>query len=137
MNGPILRTARFLLLLAVWPLAGGLLGCGEVGQVGEGPGHRRQSLALTPEDEVTLGRKAYAEVLHKSRVLPADHADSRRVTRIGERIAKAAENEPLQREINLRVRGYRFEWEYHVLVDKQINAFCLPGGKVAVFTGLL
>jgi predicted Zn-dependent protease len=69
--------------------------------------------------------------------LPPDSPETRRVTQIGERIAQAADIEPLQREINLRIRGYRFEWEYRVFVDKQINAFCLPGGKVAVFTGLL
>jgi predicted Zn-dependent protease len=126
-----------LLVLAVWPLALGLLGCGEVGQVGEGPGHRRQSLALTPEQEVALGRKAWDEVLHKYRELPPDHPDSQSVRHVGERIARAAKNEPLQREINLRVRGYQFDWDYCVLVDKQINAFCLPGGKVGVFTGLL
>jgi metalloendopeptidase OMA1, mitochondrial len=137
MNRPIVRTAGALLLLALWPLAFGLLGCGEVGTQVEGPGHRRQVLALTPDQEVALGRKAYAEVLRKSRVLPSDNPESRRVTRIGERIARAAEVEPLQREINLRVRGYRFEWEFHVLEDRQVNAFCMPGGKVAVFTGLL
>jgi predicted Zn-dependent protease len=42
----------------------------------------------------------------------------------------------LQREINLR-QGYRFEWEVNVLDKEQVNAFCLPGGKVAVFQGLL
>src|SRR5262249_22219811 len=42
----------------------------------------------------------------------------------------------VRREINLRLEGYRFEWEVNVLEDRQINAFCLPGGKIAVFTGL-
>ena len=40
-------------------------------------------------------------------------------------------------EINLHVSDYQFEWEYSVLDDNQINAFCLPGGKICVFTGLL
>src|SRR5262249_37841225 len=52
-------------------------------------------------------------------------------------IARAAEIEPLQREINLHLRGYKFDWEFNVLQDKRVNAFCLPGGKVAVYTGLL
>jgi predicted Zn-dependent protease len=59
------------------------------------------------------------------------------VRRVGKKIEQAAEIEPLQREINLRMRGVRFQWEFNVLHDRQINAFCLPGGKVAVFTGLL
>jgi predicted Zn-dependent protease len=39
--------------------------------------------------------------------------------------------------MNLRIRGFHFDWEFNVLEDRQINAFCLPGGKVGVFTGLL
>jgi predicted Zn-dependent protease len=58
------------------------------------------------------------------------------VRTVGSRIAEAAAIEPLQREINLHLRGYRFEWEFRVLEDDRVNAFCLPGGKVGVFQGL-
>src|SRR5579864_1103326 len=110
-------------------------GCAPVGQ-GEGPGHRAQELALSPEQEVALGAQAYREILSKSRVVTRG-PDVERVNRVGRRIAKAAEIEPLQREINLRVRGFRFDWEFTVVLERQINAFCLPGGKVVVFSGLL
>jgi predicted Zn-dependent protease len=53
------------------------------------------------------------------------------------RVIRAAGIEPLQREINLHVRGYRFEWEANVIADQRINAFCLPGGKIAVYSGIL
>src|SRR5207248_6465206 len=43
----------------------------------------------------------------------------------------------LMREINLHVEDYPFEWEFNVIDDDHVNAFCLPGGKVAVFSGLL
>src|SRR5262249_18678238 len=62
---------------------------------------------------------------------------TQRVRRVGERIAETVKIEPLMREINLHVEGYPFEWEFNVLEDRQVNAFCLPGGKVAVYTGLL
>jgi predicted Zn-dependent protease len=91
---------------------------------------------LTPEQEIKLGEKAYREILSKSTVVSSG-PEVERVRRVGEKIAQAAEIEPLQREINLRVRGFKFQWEFNVLQDKQINAFCLPGGKVAVFKGLL
>jgi predicted Zn-dependent protease len=119
-------------------LLAGLLttaGCAPGGSEGEGPGHRSQSLALTPDQELSLGTKAYHEVLQKSRVVGGPQAQ--RITQIGSRIARAAEIRPLQREINLRVQGYSWDWEYKLLENSQINAFCLPGGKVAVFTGLL
>lgn len=107
------------------------------GGAGQGPGHRAQRLALTPEQELSLGKQAYQEVLSKARVMRSGPQVDR-VRQVGQRIAKAAAIEPLQREINLHVRDYRFEWEFNVIEDdKTINAFCLPGGKVAVFSGLL
>jgi predicted Zn-dependent protease len=121
-----------LSLLLVSSLA--FAGCGAPNQ--EGPGHRPQTLALTPEQEIALGKQAYQEILGKADVVRGG-PEVERVRRVGERIARAAEIEPLQREINLRLEGYHFEWEFNVLRDKRVNAFCLPGGKVAVFTGLL
>src|SRR5262249_11552156 len=44
--------------------------------------------------------------------------------------------EPLQREINLRVQGWRVGGEVNLLEDRQVNAFSLPGRKIAVFTGM-
>jgi len=35
------------------------------------------------------------------------------------------------------LQGYRFDWRFNVIRSQQVNAFCLPGGRVAVFTGLL
>ncbi|HKI34685.1 MAG TPA: M48 family metallopeptidase [Gemmataceae bacterium] len=113
-----------------------LAGCDTRPQ-GEGPGHRPQELALSPEQELELGRKAYREVLGQSKALPLNSKEVKRVTHVGERIAGTMKIEPLMREINLDVKDYRFEWQFNVLEDKQVNAFCLPGGKVAVFTGLL
>jgi predicted Zn-dependent protease len=106
---------------------------------GEGPGHRRQQLGLRPDEELTLGAQAYQQVLSESRrqILPGDDPQVRRVRAIGSRIVRAAGIEPLQREINLHLKGYRFEWEANVVQDRRINAFCLPGGKIVVFTGIL
>lgn len=116
-----------------------LPGCAPAGQPGggQGPGHRAQSLGLTPQQETSLGRQAYREILAKSRVQSASSPDVQRVRRVGERIAQASAIEPLQREINLRLAGYTFDWEFNLLSDPRVNAFCLPGGKVGVFSGLL
>jgi predicted Zn-dependent protease len=95
-------------------------------------------LALTPEQEIALGERAYREILDKYRSkVFSSGSDVDRVRRVGKKIERAAEIEPLQREINLHMRGVKFQWEFNVLHDRQINAFCLPGGKVVVFTGLL
>jgi predicted Zn-dependent protease len=117
-----------------------LVGCAPVAErPGQGPGGREQPLALSPKQELAVGRRAYRQVMEEygDRVLPADRPEVQRVRRVTERLARASEIEPLQREILLQMRGYRFEWEANVIRDSQINAFCLPAGKVFVFTGIL
>lgn len=107
---------------------------------GEGPGHRQQKLALSPQQELELGRQAYREILANPKeyghVVPPDRPECQRVRMVAQRIIHAAGIEPLQRELNLR-SGYRYEWEVNVLDKPQINAFCLPGGKMCVFKGIL
>src|SRR5262249_57340563 len=69
-------------------------------------------------------------------VTPEDSPETRRIRAVADRIIRAAEIEPLQREMNLR-KGYKFEWDLHVLNKNVVNAFCLPGGKIFVFSGIL
>jgi predicted Zn-dependent protease len=94
---------------------------------------------LRPGEELALGEQAYDEVLQSERrhILPADDPRVRRVRSISGRIVHAAGIRSLQREINLQLEGYRFEWQVNVLADQRVNAFCLPGGKIAVYTGIL
>lgn len=85
----------------------------------------RQGLMLVPAaQERQMGEQAYAEALQKG-PLSKDAVAVARVRRVGERLAAAAERSD-------------FAWEFNLLVEDQtINAWCLPGGKVAVYTGLL
>jgi metalloendopeptidase OMA1, mitochondrial len=116
-------------------------GCAPPSGGGSGPGHRQQPLVLTPEKECDVGEKAYRQILGEAReknvLLSADSPETRRVRRVGERIVKAVQIKPLLREINLNLEGYDFQWTFNVLRSRQINAFCLPCGKVAVFSGLI
>ncbi len=120
-----------------------LSGCQYPSEEGEGPGHREQQLALSPQQELQLGRQTYQEVLNNpekyGKVLPTASSQTQRVRNVASRIIKASEIEPLEREMNLLNfrKGYRFEWEVNVFENRQANAFCLPGGKIAVFTGIL
>src|SRR5262245_54971996 len=59
---------------------------------GEGPGHRRQRLALSPQEELEVGRKAYREILsqYRGRILPADSDEVQRARQVTARIVKAA-----------------------------------------------
>lgn len=84
----------------------------------------RSHLILLPEGtEVQMGIDSYRQVLQKSKV-STNAAATAQVERVGRRIAEATGRQD-------------YRWEFKLLEDKQVNAFCLPGGKVAVYTGIL
>ena len=75
------------------------------------------------EQENSLGLEAYAEAT-KEYPLITSGADYEMVQRVGKRIATASNKD--------------YEWEFRLLrADDTVNAFCLPGGKVAIYTGIL
>jgi predicted Zn-dependent protease len=136
---PTPRTQRVTrAMVFVTALATAAWGCmpPEGGGAGEGPGHRSQTLRLTPQQELSLGRQAYQEILGKSRVVRGG-PDVERARDVARKIIRAATIPELQMEINYRLQGYQWEWDVNVLEDKQVNAFCLPGGRIGVYTGLI
>jgi metalloendopeptidase OMA1, mitochondrial len=84
----------------------------------------RSQIMLLPEgSELAMGLESYRDVLQKAKV-STDPALNAQVARVGQRIAQATGRTD-------------YQWEFKVIEDKQVNAFCLPGGKVAVYTGIL
>lgn len=126
---------RFNAISLIAVLATMAAGC-DIRPSGQGPGRREQVLALRPSQELEIGREAIREIRQKARIVSEGEGVDR-VFRVSRRIAAAIEIKPLQREINLDVDDYRFEWEYVVVDEDQANAFCLPGGKIVVYTALL
>jgi len=85
---------------------------------------REQFIYLSPEKEIEMGVKAFREIL-RSAPLSTNPEVNDLVHRVGRRIADAA-NKP------------EYHWEFAVIEEpSMVNAFALPGGKVAVFTGIL
>ncbi len=85
---------------------------------------RSQLQLVSGDQEVQMGAEAYKEILAKAKI-SADPAANALVTRVGTRIAAATGRTDLP-------------WEFKVIDDPQtVNAFALPGGKVAVYTGIL
>src|SRR5207237_8625231 len=84
---------------------------------------RSQLILISAEEENELGARAFQQVLSKS------HVDGREpvngpVEAVGQRLARVAERPD-------------YKWRFVVIDDpKQQNAFCLPGGKVAVYSGI-
>ncbi len=84
---------------------------------------RKQLLFLSEAQEIAMGRDAYAEVLQAER-RSSDQRLQQIVNRVGGRIATVA-SKP------------EYDWEFTLLESSKQNAFCLPGGKVAVYEGIL
>ncbi|HIO90358.1 MAG TPA: M48 family peptidase [Campylobacterales bacterium] len=85
--------------------------------------NRSQLIMVSPSQEMQLGYNAEQQLLRKSNI-NHNRALNERVRRVGTNIARVA-NQP------------NYRWKFHVVNGKQINAFCLPGGKIFVYTGLL
>lgn len=97
------------------------------------------SLDITQEK--ALGLQAYNEILSQEHALPADADVSRQIRQIAQRlIAKTdAVETALAEEHHMQPQHYArgFDWDVKVIQSDQANAFCLPGGKMAVYTGLV
>ncbi len=88
---------------------------------------RRQLLLVPESQEVQMGVAAYEEVKTKNKI--STNAKYKEVVdRVGQRLAAAAKQQNL---------GTNFDWEFVVIADQTQNAFCLPGGKVAFYEGIL
>ena len=85
--------------------------------------NRSQMIFISQKEEMALGEKSYKESLSQSKIITGTK-DATRIKNIGAKIAKVANRSD-------------FQWEFNLVEDEAINAFCLPGGKVVVYTGIL
>jgi metalloendopeptidase OMA1, mitochondrial len=122
--------------LHLLPLLIGLIAIGAVAMKGcqQGPFGRRQVVALNSQEEAALGAQAFQKVLAESTVV-SNGDIVRAVDRVGKRLEASAANPDVLQA--LRLRPQEFDWEIKVIRSDQVNAFCLPGGKVVVYTGIV
>lgn len=85
---------------------------------------RPAHLGLSQDQETALGMQAFQEVTAQSQVITSGPAYDQ-VVRVTKRLAGAVASDQ------------QLEWQVAVLEDPQQNAFCLPGGKICVYTGIL
>ncbi len=101
-------------------------------QVDVGEASRLRNLVPAGEIESASGQE-YARMLADARskraLAPDDYPQLQRLRAIAQRLI------PIAPRWNDRARGWK--WEVNLIGSNQINAFCMPGGKIAFFTGLL
>ncbi|MBL7952940.1 MAG: M48 family metallopeptidase [Flavobacteriales bacterium] len=96
----------------------------------------RRQLNLVNEGEMmAMANTEYTGFLQENAPLPASNADVTRVRTIGNKLAQAATKFLNDNNASDRIAG--FEWEFNVVNDPTVNAWCMPGGKVVVYTGIL
>ncbi|WP_186756848.1 M48 family metallopeptidase [Echinicola salinicaeni] len=106
-----------------------LYGCATV------PLSGRKQLSLVSNEEVLpMAFQQYNEVKTESKLLTGT-SDGEKVQRVGKRIAAAVETYLNDNGYGDIVEG--FEWEFNLIQDDQVNAWCMPGGKVAFYTGII
>lgn len=97
----------------------------------------RRQLNMLPESEmIGMANTAYGDFLSLNTPLPASDSKAQRVTNVGNNIAAAVE-EFLNQKSSFAKRIEGFEWEFNTVNDATINAWCMPGGKVVVYTGIM
>jgi predicted Zn-dependent protease len=94
---------------------------------------------LTLFSESTLQQQAlteYQSFLSQNKVaVSSSNRDAEMVKRVGTRIAKAITEYYTQKGLASELNGYK--WEFNLVESKEVNAWCMPGGKVVVYSGLL
>ncbi|MCB0793877.1 MAG: M48 family metallopeptidase [Flavobacteriales bacterium] len=96
---------------------------------------RKQMNLLAESEMMAMSVSAYQEFLGENAPLRENDQRVQMVRGIGDRLAKAA-NEYLS-SVGASDRVAGFQWEFNVVEDPAVNAWCMPGGKVVVYTGIL
>jgi predicted Zn-dependent protease len=96
----------------------------------------RNQLSLVSESQVeTLALTQYKQFLSENKVVNPSNKDAQTVTRAGTRIANAITEYYKEKGLTNELQGYK--WEFNLVESKEVNAWCMPGGKVVVYTGIL
>ncbi len=105
------------------------LGCSTVPLTG------RRQLSLVPSSQLlSLAADNYSSVLNESKVVK-NTSEAAMIQRVGGNIKRAVEQYMAQNNLTELLNG--FKWEFTLIDDPTVNAWCMPGGKVAFYTGIL
>lgn len=97
--------------------------------------NRKQTNLLPESTLIEMSKDQYAAFLAEATVLPDSDPRAQRVKRVGEKIKDATESFLTSKGYGKRIEG--FEWEFKTVEEDVVNAWCMPGGKVVVYTGIL
>lgn len=95
----------------------------------------RRQMKLIPDSQlITLANQEYSKFLAANPALPANDSNVVLVRKVGGKISAAIQKYLAEHKQSKRIAGYK--WEFNVVQSNTVNAWCMPGGKVVVYTGL-
>lgn len=122
-----MKVYRVLTILAIVAF---VVGCSKI------PISGRRQVNLVPESQmIGMSQQAYTDFLSASAMVESTDRDAEMVHNVGMKIAAAVEEYLAKHGQSKRVEG--FEWEFNLVDDPTVNAWCMPGGKVVFYTGIL
>ncbi len=95
---------------------------------------RRQLNLVNDTEVMNLSLTQYDQFI-KSNKVSANKIETERIKRVGNKIAVAVGKFFVEKGLPNYLDGYK--WEFNLIEDKSVNAWCMPGGKVVVYTGIL
>jgi len=113
----IILSFAFLISCAVVPMTG-----------------RKQFVAIPSSQMIALSNESYSKVLAEGK-LSNNSAYVNRVRKVGQRLTAAVETYLQQNNLQSAIAGYN--WQYNVLVSEELNAWCMPGGQIVYYEGIL
>ena len=116
-----------LMVLAIGAFV--LVGCSTVPITG------RKQLDLVPDSTMLATSFQEYDKFLKEHKLSTNKEETQMVKRVGTRIEKAVEQYFKEKGLSDQLDGYA--WEFNLVEDREANAWCMPGGKVVVYTGIL
>lgn len=97
--------------------------------------HRTQVKLVPTQELVTSSFQSYDTLIKESQ-LSTNRSEVAMLNTVGQRLSTATED--LLRELGREDELKYFDWEYNLIKDdSMVNAFCMPGGKIVVYTGIL
>ena len=99
------------------------------------PGTGRNQLSLVSDRELSaMAAQQYSQMI-KQGPLSTNQKETAQIKKVGANISRAAE--VFLRENGLTAEIADYHWEFNLIESDEVNAFCMPGGKVAFYTGIL
>ena len=106
-----------------------LVSCSSVPMTG-----RKQFVAIPSSQMISLSEESYTKVLEESE-LSDDRYYRDMVKTVGEKVTRAVETYLKQNGLESAISGYK--WQYNVLKSEELNAWCMPGGQIAFYEGIM